>query len=415
MSTEIPARKGTDMAVDGNRAVEGAAGAGLDAADRRALVKMVREFAEREIGPRVADYDRDEKLPLDILEAMAGLNLFGGVVPVELGGLGLDYVTFAEVIEELSTVCHIMGTLASLPSGLVGASLERYGTPAQQQRWLRPLAEGKIFGAAGVTEPRSGSDVAGMTTTYRRDGSDFILNGSKAWISNLDVASFFVTFATIDRDRRHRGVTAFIVPRDTPGLGLHPYKNKLGFRPLSTGEVVLDEVRVAADAVLGAEGGGFEVAMTAVERGRLGVAARAVGVAQACLDDSVAYAREREAFGQPISEFQIVQSKITDMVTGVVTARLLVKQCAEALDRGLRARKMTSMAKMYASDVAMRSATDAIQIHGAAGVSSDYRVGRFFRDAKVLQIVEGSNDLHRALIGEMQLGLRKDDSEMLVR
>jgi alkylation response protein AidB-like acyl-CoA dehydrogenase len=254
-----------------------------------------------------------------------------------------------------------------------------------------------------------------MTTTYRRDGSDFILNGSKAWISNLDVASFFVTFATIDRDRRHRGVTAFIVPRDTPGLGLHPYKNKLGFRPLSTGEVVLDEVRVAADAVLGAEGGGFEVAMTAVERGRLGVAARAVGVAQACLDDSVAYAREREAFGQPISEFQIVQSKITDMVTGVVTARLLVKQCAEALDRGLRARKMTSMAKMYASDVAMRSATDAIQIHGAAGVSSDYRVGRFFRDAKVLQIVEGSNDLHRALIGEMQLGLRKDDSEMLVR
>ena len=234
----------------------------------------------------------------------------------------------------------------------------------------------QIFGAAGVTEPGSGSDVAGMTTTYRRDGDDFIINGSKAWISGLNIASFVLTFATSDRALRHRGISAFLIPSDTPGLGLHPYKDKLGFRPLSTGDVVLDDVRVPADALLGEEGEGFRVAMTAVERGRLGVAARSVGVATACLQDSIAYATERRAFNKRIAEFQIVQSKITDMATGAMTARLLVRHCAEAMQEGRRARELTSMAKMYASDVAMRSATDAFQIHGAAGVSPDHRVGR---------------------------------------
>ncbi len=376
--------------------------------ERQAIIEMARDFATREIAPRVADYDRAEELPLDLLDKMAGLGLFGGVVPVELGGMGLDFVTFIGLIEEISKTCQILGTLVSMPSGLVGAGIERFGTTEQQDRWLRPLAQGEIFGAAAVTEPGSGSDVAAMTTTYRRDGDDFILNGAKAWTSNLDIASFFLTFASFDRSMRHRGITAFVIPRDAPGLSLNPYKNKLGFRPLCTGEVVLDDVRLGPEALLGVEGGGFSVAMTAVERGRLGVAARAVGVTQACLDDSVAYARDRTAFGQSIAEFQIVQSKITDMAVGAKTSRLLGQACAEALGRGERARLLTSMAKMYASDVAARSAADAVQIHGAAGVSPDYRVGRMYRDAKVLQIVEGSNDLHRSLIGEMELGLRPD-------
>lgn len=380
--------------------------AGRDEAGMQALVRAVGDFARKEIAPRVAQYDRDEELPRDLLERMAELGFFGGVIPVDDGGLGLDFVTYAQLIEEISKVCHVMGTLVSMPSGLVGASIQRYGTDEQRERWLRPLAAGQIFGAAGVTEPGSGSDVAGMTTTYRRDGSDFIINGAKAWISGLNIASFVLTFATSDRRLRHRGISAFLIPSDTPGLGLHPYKDKLGFRPLSTGDVVLDDVRVPADALLGEEGEGFRVAMTAVERGRLGVAARSVGVATACLQDSIAYATERRAFNKRIAEFQIVQSKITDMATGAVTARLLVKHCAEAMQAGRRARELTSMAKMYASDVAMRSATDAFQIHGAAGVSPDHRIGRLFRDAKVLQIVEGSNDLHRALIGEIELGLR---------
>ncbi|MET0601334.1 MAG: acyl-CoA dehydrogenase family protein [Baekduia sp.] len=379
---------------------------GRDEAGMQALVEAVGAFARKEIAPRVAQYDRDEELPRDLLERMAELEFFGGVIPVEDGGLGLDFVTYAQVIEEISKVCHVMGTLVSMPSGLVGASIQHYGTDEQRERWLRPLAAGEIFGAAGVTEPGSGSDVAGMTTTYRRDGTDFIINGAKAWISGLNIASFVLTFATSDRRLRHRGVSAFLIPSDTPGLGLHPYKDKLGFRPLSTGDVVLDDVRVPADALLGEEGDGFRVAMTAVERGRLGVAARSVGVATACLRDSIAYATERRAFNKRIAEFQIVQSKITEMATGALTARLLVKHCAEAMQEGRRARELTSMAKMYASDVAMRSATDAFQIHGAAGVSPDHRIGRLFRDAKVLQIVEGSNDLHRALIGELELGLR---------
>jgi alkylation response protein AidB-like acyl-CoA dehydrogenase len=376
--------------------------------EKRAIVRGVREFAEREIAPRIAEFEREETVPRDLLEEMAELNFFGGVVPAELGGLGLDYVTYAEMIEEMSAIDHIVATLISLPSGLVGSAIQAYGTEEQKERWLRPLAEGRIFGAAGVTEPNSGSDVSSMTTTYRRDGDDYVLNGAKAWISQLALASFVVTFATSDRGLRHRGVTAFIIPADTPGLGLHPYHDKLGFRPLSTGDVVLEDVRLPADAVLGEEGEGFRVAMTAVESGRLAVAARSAGVIQACLDDSIAYATEREAFGRSISDFQIVQSQITDMAVGAVTARLLNRHCAEAMDAGAPARKLTSMAKMYASNTAMKSATDAIQIHGAAGTSRDHRVERLFRDAKVLQLVEGSNDLHRALIGEIELGLRAD-------
>lgn len=378
----------------------------LSIEERDALVRTVADFARAEIAPRVDQYDLEESLPRDLLDKMSALGLFGGVLSEVDGGLGLDFVTYSHVVEEISKVCHAMGCLISMPSGLVGASIERFGTAEQKARWLVPLAQGQHFGGAGVTEPRSGSDVAGMTATYRRDGDGFVINGAKAWITNIDIAEFFVTFATMDRSLRHRGITAFIVPRDTPGLSVSPYRDKLGFRPLCSGDLVLQDVRVGPEALLGAEGEGFPVAMTAVERGRLGVAARALGVAEACLEEARAFAQVREAFGKVIADFQIVQSKITDMVVGVETSRLLVRATAEALQRGERARKLTSMAKMYASDVAFRSAADAMQIHGASGVSSEYRIGRLFRDAKVLQIVEGSNDLHRSLIAEMELGLR---------
>jgi alkylation response protein AidB-like acyl-CoA dehydrogenase len=379
-----------------------------DHSERTALRELVRNFAEREVAPLVAEYDREERLPRELLNRLGGLGLLGGTVPEELGGAGLDHRTFADLIEEMSRVCHILGTIMSMPSGLVGGAILRYGTDEQKERWLRPLAEGRIFGAAGVTEPQSGSDVAGIETTYRRDGDDFVLNGAKAWISNLDIASFFVTLATRDRSLRHKGITAFIIPADTPGLSVHPYKNKLGFRPICTGDVVLDDVRLGPDHVLGEVDKGFFAAMTGVERGRLGVAARATGVAQACLDESIKYANERVVGGRPIAEHQIVQSKITDMVVGVASARALVRDAATALDAGRTARWEVGLAKMHASDVAMRSATDAVQIHGAYGASPEYPVSRYFRDAKILQIVEGSNDLHRALIGEMALGLRSN-------
>ncbi len=381
----------------------------IDVQSAEALVELAATFAAREIAPRVAEYDKQERMPRDLLDSMAELGFFGGTVPTELGGMGLDHVTFAALIEEISKVCHVAGTFLSMPSGLVGASIAKFGSTEQKERWLRPLAEGRIFGGAGVTEPQSGSDVAGMLTKYRRVGDDFILSGTKAWISNLDIGEFFVSFATSDPALRHRGITAFIIPRSTPGLSVRPYRDKFGFRPICTGDLVFEEMRLGPEALLGEEGRGFEVAMTAVEKGRLGVAARSVGVAQACLDEATRYATGRHAFGHSISEFQIVQSKITDMVVGAHTARLLTRDAAEALDRMERARRLTSMAKMYASDVAFRSAADAMQIHGAYGVSPEFAIGRYLRDAKVLQIVEGSNDLHRAIIGEMALGLRRDE------
>jgi alkylation response protein AidB-like acyl-CoA dehydrogenase len=371
-----------------------------------ALIALAGDFARNEIAPRVADYDAREELPQDLLREMGRLGFLGGVIPQELGGLGLDHRTFVSMVEEISKVCQILGTIVTMPSGLVGASILRYGTEEQIERWLRPLAEGRIFGGAGVTEPDSGSDVASMRTTYRREGDEFVISGAKAWISNLDIADFFVTFATRDRSLRHGGITAFIVPRDTPGLVLRPYRNKMGFRPLATGDLILQDIRLQADAVLGGIDQGFPVAMTAVESGRLGVAARAVGLTQACLDDSIHYSKSRTTQNGTIAGYQLIQSKIADMVVGAKTARLLVWDCADAMDSGLRARQLSSLAKMYATDVAYRSAGDAVLIHGANGVSPEYRVGRFYRDAKVLQIVEGSNDLHRVLIAEMALGIR---------
>ena len=265
----------------------------ITAEESAALVDTVSSFAREVVAPRVAAYDEAERLPGDLLNGMRELGLFGGTVPEGLGGAGLDHLTYAAVIEAMSTVDHCLGVLMSMPSALVGSGLLKHGTPDQQKTWLVPLAAGEIFGCAGVTEPQSGSDVAAMETAYRREGTGFVISGTKTWITNIDIACFFVTFATRDRRERRAGVTAFVIPLDTPGVSVHPFKNKMGFRPLSSGEVVLDDVRVGPEALLGQAGDGYGVAMSAVERGRLSVAARAVGVAQGCLDASVPYARQR--------------------------------------------------------------------------------------------------------------------------
>ena len=376
-----------------------------DDSELSAMRTLVRDFAQREVAPRVREYDRDERLPRDILDGMARLDLFGGMVPEAWGGAGMDHVTFSACIEEISKVDHCLGVLMSMPSALVGAGLLTYGTDEQRKQWLAPLARGEIFGGAGVTEPQSGSDVAGMQTTYVRDGDEFVINGAKTWISNLDVASFFVTFATRDRSQRHAGITAFVIPREAPGLSVHPFKDKLGFRPINTGELVLDNVRVGVESLLGEEGKGFEVAMTAVEKGRLAVASRAVGAAQMCLDACLRYSRERVVGGSPIGSYQQIQKKIADMATEIQAARLLNEHCARTLDAGVRGRVETSMAKMYASDVFQRAATEAVQIHGAYGVSDEFPVARAYRDSKVFQIVEGTNEIHRMVIARELTGL----------
>ncbi|HTX07887.1 MAG TPA: acyl-CoA dehydrogenase family protein [Solirubrobacteraceae bacterium] len=370
--------------------------------------RVARDFAQREIAPHVAEYDRDERFPAEIVRKAAELGFAGGVVPTEYGGSGLDYVTFAGLIEEISRTCHAVACALTFPSGLVGNSLLRYGTEEQKRNYLAPLAQAEIFAGAGVTEARSGTDVSDMDTTARRNGGDYVINGAKMWISFLGAASFFLTFAHRGLDERtgRKRICAFIVEKDLPGVSVHPLKNKYGFRPLETGELVLDDVRVPRDALVGEEGQGFEIAMNSVESGRLGVAARAVGLAQACCDVSVAYAKERQVFRRPIGKFQLVQEMISDMACGIESARLLTYRLAYLKDRGQRARDAASMAKMVASDTALQAATNAFQIHGAYAVSDEYPVGRYLRDAKIFQIVEGNNQLHKSLVAEAHLGMR---------
>jgi alkylation response protein AidB-like acyl-CoA dehydrogenase len=377
-------------------------------AEQEELRRLAREFGEREIDPHVAEYDREERFPREIVQRAARLGLAGGIVPPEYGGAGLDHVTYAMVLEEISRHCHIVACALSFPSGLVGNSILRYGTEEQKERYLKPLARGDVFAGAGVTEARSGTDVADMDTHARKDGSDYVINGAKMWISFLDVAGYYLTFAHlgVDEASGRKRICAFVVDADTKGVSAHPLKNKYGFRPLATGELVLENVRVPREALLGAEGQGFEIAMNAVENGRLGVASRAVGLAQACVDVATAYARERRVFRQPIGRFQMVQQMLSDMICGVEGARLLTYRLAYLKDQGLRARDAASMAKLTASDVALQAATNAFQIHGAYGVSDEYPVARYLRDAKVFQIVEGNNQLHRALVAETALGLR---------
>lgn len=383
--------------------------ADLDAlrADLRA---SAREFARREIAPLVRDYDREERLPTEIMARVGELGWIGAPIEAAYGGQELDWVSFAMLIEEISRVCHVVGLVLSMPSGLVGAGILRYGTEEQKERFVRPLLSGRSFAGAGVTEPGGGTDVAKMATRCRREGDEYVISGAKAWISMLEQADWFITFATIDPDAGRGGVCAFIVDADAPGVTRAPYKNKLGFRPISTGDLILDEVRVPADRLVGAEGDGYKVAMAAVETGRLSVAARAVGLAQACLEASTAYAAEREVFSREIGRFQLVQSMITDMVVGVEAARAMTLRLAADKDRGVaRPRRAASLAKMHASDVAMASATDAVQIHGAFGISDEFPVGRYFRDAKVFQIVEGNNQLHRGMLAEYAIGYRTPD------
>jgi glutaryl-CoA dehydrogenase (non-decarboxylating) len=379
--------------------------------EQKAYQKLVREFAQNEVAPYVAECDREEKpYPAHITKKMGQLGLLGGVVPEKYGGSGLDFTTLVVGIEEMSRVCVTMGSSMGRASGLVGSAILKYGTEEQKQKYLVPMAKGEIIGGTGVTEPHSGTDVPAMRTTAVKQGNEYILNGSKIWISGIGSAKWFLTFAVTDKNQGKKGITAFIVDTDSPGFSTKLIHNKFGFRSSQVGELIFEDCRVPVENSVGEEGEGLKVAMAAVENGRLVVASRAVGLAQACLDESVRYAKERVVFNQPIGNYQLVQSKITDMAVGVESARFLTYRLAWMRDKGVtRARKEAGMAKMHAADVAMRSAVDAMQIFGAYSCSDEYNVGRYMRNAKILQIVEGNNDLQRALIAEYELGIRSDE------
>lgn len=371
--------------------------------ERTALRATVRRFARQRVKPRVRDYDREEHFPRDLLGQMGRLGFFGGAIPERWGGSGLDHTALAATIEEFSRVDHALGMLVSMPSGLVGSGLLRYGTDLQRERWLTQLAKGEIFGGGALTEPHSGTDVGALRTTYRAVGGAYVLSGTKTWISNLDLASFFIAFARRRGTEGREGISAFIVPTDREGVSKRPFENKRAFRPICTGELAFDDVRLSPDDLLGEEDQGFEIAMTAVELGRLAVAAMATGMTWTCLQDSLAYAQDRVVFGRPLTDFQLTQQKLADMAVGLRAARLLVRRCADVLDDGSSARVASSAAKLFATDLAQRSASDAMQLHGAYGASEEYRIGRIYRDTKILQTGEGPNEVHRVLIARSLL------------
>jgi alkylation response protein AidB-like acyl-CoA dehydrogenase len=381
-------------------------------AEQEAVRDAGRAFAQGELAAGAAARDAGEHIPFEVVEKVASLGFLGGVIPEEYGGAGLDYVSYALMLEELSRVDHAIACLASFPSGLCGGGIYRYGSEDLKRRYLAPFCRGERLGAAAVTEPGSGTDVAGMRTTCRRVDGGYLLQGSKMWISNLEHARWFITFARLVEGGERGGVCAFVVDRDTEGVGTAPVKDKLGFRPLSSGEVVFDDVFVPDENQVGEPEKGFAVAMAAVENGRLGVAARACGVLAAVVDEVTEYAQTRETFGNPIGSYQLVQSKVADMVVGLETARLLTHRLAALKDAGgERLRRESSLAKMHASDALMRAAVDAAQIFGGYCASPEYAIGRHLRDAKIFQIVEGSNDLHKLLIAEDQLGLRSSERQ----
>jgi glutaryl-CoA dehydrogenase (non-decarboxylating) len=374
--------------------------------EQREVQATVRQFVDERVLPNAIENDINHHLDMEAIAGMAELGLLGIVIPEEYGGAGLDFVSEALVCEEIERGEAAFRTLISVHVGLNSLTLLRYADEEQKQRYLAPQARGDRLACFGLTEPAAGSDVAGMLTNARREGDAYILNGQKNWISYASVADHALVFAKTDPDAKHRGISAFIVEREWPGVTTADTEHKLGIWAGSTGELFFENVEVPAENLLGEEGQGFEIAMYALDQGRFTVAAGACGVIRACLEQSVAYARERETFGQPVGKYQFVQDMIAEMVLGYETSKLLVMQAAWLKDKGVRNTRETSLAKWHATESAFRAAHLAIQVHGAYGYSAEYGIERYFRNARAPIIYEGTTQIHKMMQAEHALGYR---------
>lgn len=376
--------------------------------DQKAIQQMVREFAQGELMPRVRELDREERFDPWVLQRMGELGILGLCFPRTYQGGGMDYLSLALACEELEYVDSAFREILSVHTALVGLTLMQWATPEQKERFLVPMATGAVIGAFGLTEPGAGSDVAALETRYRREGDEFILNGDKLWISLAGVADLFLIFARRRPGRDPGDVSAFIVERGTPGLETETIRHKLGVRAGNTGGIHMQEVRVPAANLLGQEGEGFKIAMSALDNGRLTVAAGATGMIRACLEASVRYAKERVAFGKPIAEHQLVQQMIARMVEGYESSRLLYWWAATLKNQGKRCTRETSLAKLHACDAAFQAAADAVEIHGAYGFSDEFPVSRHLRNAKGEMIYEGTREIHLLMQAGYALGMRED-------
>ncbi|MEE8297821.1 MAG: acyl-CoA dehydrogenase [Thermodesulfobacteriota bacterium] len=365
--------------------------------------KTAKEFTNNEIKPVASINDREHRFPEEIINKLGELGFMGMSVPEQYGGSGLDYLSYILALEEICKGCASTGTIMSVNNSLVCAPINTFGTDDQKKSILTELASGKKLGCFMLSEPEAGSDAASMKTTAILNGDYYLLNGTKSWITNGAEADFAIVFASTDTSLKHKGVSAFIVNMKTPGLKIGKLEDKLGIRATSTAQIFFEDCKVPANNLLGKEGEGFKIALHTLDGGRIGIGAQAVGLAQAALEESVRYAKERKAFGKTISDFQGLQFMIADMATRVEASRLLVWQAAVMKDSNVKYSKQSAMAKLYAAETAMWVTTKAIQIHGGYGYTTDYPVERFFRDAKITEIYEGTSEIQRIVIARETL------------
>lgn len=368
--------------------------------------RTVREFAERRIVPIAEELERKGEFPMEIIREAAALGLLGVPYPEEVGGTGLDSLAYAITVEELSRASGSVGIIVSAHTSLGCNPIYLAGTDAQKERYLRPMASGEVIGAYGLTEPGAGSDSRGTKTRAHRDGDEWVINGSKRFITNAGVAGTYIVTAVTDREQDSGKISAFIVEADTPGFSIGRMEEKMGLHASNTGELIFEDCRIPAENLLGEEGEGDKLFLATLDGGRIGIGAMALGLAQAAYEAASAYAKERQQFGKPIAAFQGVAFMIADMATQTDAARMMVYRAAWLKDCGRPFSTEAAMAKLYASEVAQRVTNDAVQVHGGYGYITEYHVERFLRDAKLTEIGEGTSQIQRMVIARNLLGIR---------
>jgi alkylation response protein AidB-like acyl-CoA dehydrogenase len=371
--------------------------------EQKLIQEKAREFARKELEPIASKLDELGKPPIEQFRKLGELGFLGLMVPEEYGGSKTDTVSYVLVIEELSRACASTGIMVAIQNSLVCQPIALFGTEEQKRRYLPGLASGKAIGAFALTEPEAGSDAASIRTRAVRDGDYYVISGLKHFITNGSIADVVIVFATVDPSLRHKGITAFIVEKGTPGFRPGREENKMGIRATNTSELIFEECRVPASNRLGQEGEGFKIALMMLDSGRIGVAAQAVGIARRAYEEALKYAKSRQQFGQPIAQFQAIQWMLVDMATRIEAARLLTIKAALKKDAGERYTKEAAMAKLFASETAVWVTDRAIQIHGGYGYMKEYVVERLYRDAKITEIYEGTNEIQRLVIANQIL------------
>jgi alkylation response protein AidB-like acyl-CoA dehydrogenase len=378
--------------------------------EQEMIRQTARDFAQKEIAPVAAHFDETGEFPSETVRKMGELGLMGIEIPEEYGGAGMDTLAYVLALEEICKADAAHGTIMSVNNSLFCYGINRFGTEEQKQKYLRAVASGQAIGAYSLTEPMSGSDAGTMRSRAVRDGDSYILNGRKSWVTSAPVASYIVVFAVTEPEKKHQGITAFIIETHKPGFTVGKKEPKLGIRASATSEIVFEDYHCPGANRLGQEGEGFKIAMAVLDAGRIGVASQALGLSEAAYEASLVYARERQAFGQAIGQFQGISFKLADMKTRIEASRLLIYQAALGKERskttGQRFTLEACMAKLFASETAMFCTHAAVQIHGGMGYSRELPIERYFRDAKITEIYEGTSEIQRLLISRLELGLR---------